>query len=72
MRLRRGATVLLYTDGLVERRGEDLDVGLDRLRAGSRRLADGPLGPAVDALVADLLPSSPEDDVVVLAMRLTG
>jgi serine phosphatase RsbU (regulator of sigma subunit) len=27
-----GSTLLLYTDGLVERRGEDLDVGIERLR----------------------------------------
>ena len=26
-----GSTLLLYTDGLVERRGEDIDVGIDRL-----------------------------------------
>jgi serine phosphatase RsbU (regulator of sigma subunit) len=29
----RGGVVLLYTDGLVERRDEDLDTGLDRLAA---------------------------------------
>ena len=28
-----GATLLLYTDGLVERRGESIDLGLERLRA---------------------------------------
>ena len=27
-----GATLVLYTDGLVERRDEDLDAGLERLR----------------------------------------
>ncbi|NIZ90864.1 SpoIIE family protein phosphatase [Kineococcus rubinsiae] len=31
--LEPGSTVLAYTDGLVERRGEDLGVGLERLRA---------------------------------------
>jgi PAS domain S-box-containing protein len=30
--LGHGSTLLLYTDGLVERRGEDLDVGIARLR----------------------------------------
>ncbi len=34
-----GATVLLYTDGLVERRGETIDVGLQRLR---EALGNGP------------------------------
>jgi GAF domain-containing protein len=33
--LARGSTVLLYTDGLVERRGQHLEEGLDRLRARS-------------------------------------
>ena len=28
-----GTTVVLYTDGLVERRGESIDVGIERLRA---------------------------------------
>jgi len=31
--VRRGGVVVLYTDGLVERRDEDLDAGLDRLTA---------------------------------------
>lgn len=31
--LAAGASVLLYTDGLVERRGEVIDDGLDRLAA---------------------------------------
>ena len=33
------STVVLYTDGLVERRGESLDVGLDRLADAT---GDGP------------------------------
>ena len=37
--LEPGATLVLYTDGLVERRGESLDTGLGRLRDA---VADGP------------------------------
>ncbi|HEX4804789.1 MAG TPA: SpoIIE family protein phosphatase [Conexibacter sp.] len=63
-----GATVLLYTDGLVERRGESLDEGLERLRTLAARNGD------VDALcmklVARLVPTGRADDVAMLAVRL--
>ncbi len=63
-----GATVLLYTDGLVERRDESIDVGLERLRSLAARQRD------VDALcmklVARLAPSGRADDVAMLAARV--
>jgi serine phosphatase RsbU (regulator of sigma subunit) len=65
--LEPGSTLLGYTDGLVERRGESLDAGLDRL---CRVLQTAPED--VDALVdhvVDRLGDS-EDDVAVLALRL--
>jgi CheY-like chemotaxis protein len=34
--LRAGDTLLLYTDGLVERRQESIDIGIERLRAAVR------------------------------------
>ena len=49
----RGATLLMYTDGLVERRGEDLDQGLGRLQATLRQVADPPAGPAVRRVAGD-------------------
>lgn len=47
--LHRGDTVLLYTDGLVERRGEPFDDGLSRLTSTLAELGAGglPVGPAV-------------------------
>ena len=42
--LPRGATVLLYTDGLVERPGSDLDQGVDRLHRLAAELARLPPG----------------------------
>ncbi|NHC16281.1 PP2C family protein-serine/threonine phosphatase, partial [Motilibacter deserti] len=62
-----GSTLLAYTDGLVERRGESLDVGLERLR---RAFAAGPreVGELCDHLLAELGDS--EDDVAVLALAL--
>lgn len=67
------ATVILYTDGLVERRGEALDVGIARLAAllsRSRELN-------VDAVCAQLVRGSIEgtaqrDDIALLCARLPG
>ncbi|MEU6285104.1 SpoIIE family protein phosphatase [Streptomyces sp. NPDC047028] len=66
-----GATLLLYTDGLVERRQEDIDVGLARL-AGSlaRHRGAGPETLA-DALLSDLTPpGGPTDDTALVVVRL--
>ena len=67
--LRPGATVVLYTDGLVERRGEDLDVGIESLRGLSAQLT-GSLADAPEALVRGRLPEGPDDDVAVLVARV--
>jgi PAS domain S-box-containing protein len=65
-----GATLLLYSDGLVERRRESLDVGIDRVR---RELEDNPrLAPdeLADRLMATQRPAAGyEDDVAVLVYR---
>ncbi|QGQ19302.1 SpoIIE family protein phosphatase [Cellulomonas sp. JZ18] len=63
-----GSTVVLYTDGLVERRGERLGVGLERLRAHAEQLGALPLEELCDRLVDDLAQGS-EDDVALLAVR---
>lgn len=68
--LDRGATVLLYTDGLVERRGQGLDEGLALLRSTLAELADLPLDEMCDALLARMLPDQAEDDVALVALRL--
>jgi PAS domain S-box-containing protein len=68
--LDRGATVLLYTDGLIERRDADLDTGLDRLRMHLAELADHPLQDLCDELIARLVDGKPEDDVALVAVRL--
>lgn len=61
-------TVLLYTDGLVERRGEDIDVSLARL-AGLRMAAGAGVSDVVDAVCEGLDARHAEDDVAVLAAR---
>ena len=68
--LDRGATVLLYTDGLVERRGQSLDEGLERLRDALGELAQLPLEDVCDALLDRLLPAKRDDDVAMVAVRL--
>ena len=65
-----GTTVLLYTDGLIERRGQDLDAGLQVLRHALSELAGLPLPQLCDALLARLLPDDAEDDVALVAVRL--
>jgi anti-sigma regulatory factor (Ser/Thr protein kinase) len=65
--------VLLYTDGLVERRGESLDVGFDRLAAAAGDCAMLPAGAACDELLRRMRPAGGyTDDVALLAIRLVG
>lgn len=59
------AGLVFYTDGLVERRGEDLDAGFARLADHAHLLhGDGPAEALVDALAAD-----GRDDVAVVVLR---
>ena len=65
-----GDTVLLYSDGLVERRDDDLDGGLARLRAALAELAGRPLQETCDALLERLVRRTHTDDVALVAVRL--
>ena len=60
------AGVVFVTDGLVERRGEDIDVGMDRLAAFAHSVMDQP-DPA--AAIAARLGTDSEDDVAVVVVR---
>jgi serine phosphatase RsbU (regulator of sigma subunit) len=64
-----GSLLFLYTDGLVERRGEDLDEGLDRLRASAVVHAGAAPHDFLDAVLEDLGAGALDDDVAVLAVR---
>jgi anti-sigma regulatory factor (Ser/Thr protein kinase) len=64
-----GSALVLYTDGLVERAGESLDAGLERLRT-IVQSGESDLEHLGDRLVHELLPQGPtEDDAALLLAR---
>ena len=63
-----GSTLIAFTDGLIERRDESLDVGLERLASaagGVHQSVDG----LVTKVVAELTDADSEDDIAVVAFR---
>jgi hypothetical protein len=67
--LDRGDALLLFTDGLVERPGRDLDEGLDRLLgAAETRLTPGFTGGA-DRLINEVAPNVKDDRALVVVWR---
>ncbi|NSC23651.1 SpoIIE family protein phosphatase [Streptomyces albus subsp. chlorinus] len=74
-----GATLLLYTDGLVESRQRDVWTGIEHLReklAATARLtrpgAAAPLEPLCDEVLDILGPGDRDDDIALLAARFDG
>ncbi|MDH6133239.1 PAS domain S-box-containing protein [Kitasatospora sp. MAA4] len=65
-----GLTLLLYTDGLVERRGTDIEQSLTAFAALPLNPSD-PLEHLIDTALTELAAGHGEDDVAVLAARLT-
>ena len=62
-----GATMVLYTDGLVESRQRSIDTGLDRLAAAAQR-SRGDVQRLADDIV-EALPDQRQDDIALLALR---
>jgi len=71
VRLAEGATLVAFTDGLVERRGESIDRGLERLAGAAGTGGAGSVQSLVGHLTATRSPTA-SDDVAVLAIRWTG
>ena len=69
MNLRSGSTLIVYTDGLVERRGENIDMGLQRL-SGVASNVEADLDEFVSKLISGLGHDG-HDDIAVLAIRWT-
>ncbi len=67
-----GSTLVAFTDGLVERRTEGLEVGLQRLRRLATSQEEQTLEGLVEGLVTGLAASGAEDDIAVLAFRWTA
>jgi serine phosphatase RsbU (regulator of sigma subunit) len=65
-----GSTLLLYTDGLVERRGEIIDTGLTRLKNALHAITHSDHLPVADAIFARLdQGDEATDDVALLAVE---
>jgi serine phosphatase RsbU (regulator of sigma subunit) len=68
-----GDIMLMYTDGLIERRGEDLDEGIARVAERLQRWQPGSsLGCLCDELIASFAAEPQLDDMCVLAVSRPG
>lgn len=64
-----GTTLLLYTDGLVERRDQPIGAGIERLRETLSGLIATTPEQLRDAVLERMLPERKEDDVALLVVR---
>jgi serine phosphatase RsbU (regulator of sigma subunit) len=65
------ATVLAYTDGLCERRGETIDAGVERLRLATAR-ADADIESVLDDLIAAQADGTGHDDIALVGVKWTS
>ena len=65
-----GSTLLFYTDGLVERRDQVFDDGVELLAKALADLRRLPVDSLCDRLLERLVPDGAEDDVALVAVRL--
>ncbi|WP_435864282.1 SpoIIE family protein phosphatase [Streptomyces phaeochromogenes] len=71
-----GATLLLYTDGLVESRETDVGTGVEALRTSLLTAAGGRAAPSLellcDHILGAMVPGSRDDDIALLTARFEG
>ncbi|MGV9994798.1 SpoIIE family protein phosphatase [Streptomyces sp. NPDC003374] len=70
LRLREGDQLLLFTDGLIERRGQDLRTGLDTLAGAAADVLEHGRSESLAALHASLAHAERPDDVCALHISL--
>ncbi|WP_228560750.1 PP2C family protein-serine/threonine phosphatase [Catenulispora pinisilvae] len=67
--LDRGDALLLFTDGLVERPGRDLDEGLDRLLGAAETRLTASFTGGADRLINEVAPNVKDDRALVVVWR---
>jgi uncharacterized membrane protein YheB (UPF0754 family) len=67
-----GDQLVAFTDGLIERRTEDIDEGQRRVMEHAHLLSSSDLSSALAVLVGSVRDRSSDDDVAVLAARRTS
>jgi PAS domain S-box-containing protein len=67
-----GSLLLLYTDGLIERRHETIDEGLARLRATVEQCWSLPLRRVKNTIFGRLVDEGANDDIALVAVRTVG
>lgn len=63
--------IILYSDGLIERRGEDLAIGMERLAGAAERLHTLSARTIADALLRETQAEQEGDDVVLVVKRIS-
>ena len=69
--LEPGSTLLMFTDGLVEHRGQDMDAFIARTKRIFAAGGDTPLPELLRRIVEENVTEAGEDDIALLAVRLT-
>lgn len=65
-----GSVLLMFTDGLVERRGASLSEGMERLEAVARAVRDAPVEEICDRVLAEMVGDAARaDDLVLVCVR---